>query len=384
VSRLRLTIQDPYAALRRPRAAYRRVVDVDAAAVLDRLVAEGREPGGAVAVVRDGVVEVDHAAGTRDGVAPWTSDTLVMTFSVAKPFAALAFLDAVAEGHLVLDQPVASVWPEYGAAGKESTTMRHLLSHRAGLPAFPEAAADIEYDDREALVGLLAAATPVHPPGAGIAEHALTYGHLLDEVLRRATGESLDERFARIAAAAGWDLYLRVRDSDLPRVATMVEATERWRSDYLEDPRWGPALGRPVGLLDPGVLNDEGFRRTPFPAVALHATALALATFYDDVVRPDGLVAGRLGPEVWRAYVEPAASGHDLVLDRDVTWTLGFQLSEEDGRVELGMGGAGGCSAWSEPAAGIGAAFVTRGLGSHDRGEAVWQAVAAAYRPRAL
>ena len=64
---------------------------------------------------------------------------------------------------------------------------------------------------------LLAAAAPVHPPGAGVAEHALTYGHLLDEVLRRATGEPLHERFARVAAAAGWDLHLRVADHDLAR-----------------------------------------------------------------------------------------------------------------------------------------------------------------------
>jgi CubicO group peptidase (beta-lactamase class C family) len=356
---------------------------VDAAVVLDRLVAEGREPGGAVAVVRDGAVEVDHAAGTRDGVAPWTSDTLVMTFSVAKPFAALAFLDAVAEGHVGLDQPVASVWPEFGCRGKEATTLRHLLCHQAGLPAFPEAAREVAYDDRDALIDLLAAATPVHPPGDGIAEHALTYGHLLDEVLRRVTGESLDARFARIADAAGWDLHLRVRDRDLHRAATLVEATERWRADYLEDPRWGPALGRPPGLLDPAVLSSDRFRRTPFPAVALHATALALASFYDDLARPGGLVATRLGHDLWRAYVEPAATGHDLVLDREVTWTLGFQVAEEDGRVELGMGGAGGCSAWTEPAAGIGAAFVTRGLGTHDRGEVVWQAIAAAYPPPA-
>jgi CubicO group peptidase (beta-lactamase class C family) len=356
-------------------------VESDAAAVLDRLVADGIEPGGAVAVVRDGVVEVDHVAGTRDGVAPWTSDTLVMTFSVAKPFAALAFLDAVAEGHLGLDQPVASVWPEFGRAGKEATTMRHLLSHQAGLPSFPEAASSVAYHDRETLVDLLAAATPIHPPGAGIAEHALTYGHLLDEVLRRATDESLDGRFGRIADDAGWDLHLRVEDRDLHRVATLVEVTERWRADYLEDPRWGPALGRPPGLLDPEVLSSELFRRTPFPAVALHASALTLASFYDDLVRPGGLVATRLGHDLWRAYVEPAATGHDLVLDREVTWTLGFQVGEEDGRVELGMGGAGGCSAWTEPAAGLGAAFVTRGLGSHDRGEVVWQAIASAYTP---
>ncbi|MCD6639762.1 MAG: beta-lactamase family protein [Nocardioides sp.] len=281
--------------------------------VLDTLVASGRELGAAFAVAREGEVEVAHAAGTRDGTEPWAPDTLVMTFSVAKPMAALAFLDAVAEGHLGLDQPVASVWPAFGRAGKQTTTMRHLLTHQAGLPAFPEVAATVDLADREALVDLLAAATPVHPPGAGVAEHALTYGHLLDEVLRRATGEPLADRF----------------------------------------------------------------RRTPFPAVSLHASAVALALFHDDVARPDGQVAERLGHDLWRAYVEPAVTGHDGVLDRSVTWTLGFQVSEEDGRVELGMGGAGGCSAWTEPALGYGAAYVSRQLGAHDRGELVWEAITA-------
>lgn len=253
--------------------------------------------------------------------------------------------------------------------------MRHVLSHQAGLPAFPEEALQVEYDDREMLVGLLAQAAPIHPPGAGVAEHALTYGHLLDEVLRRATGESLAERFARIARAAGWDLHLRVEEHDVPRVATLVDPTGTWQSGYLDDARWGPPLGRPPGLLDPEVLNSDRFRRAPFPAVTLYATARALAFYYDDVIRPDGLVAGRLGHDLWCAYVEPAVTGHDLVLDRLVTWTLGFQLSEEAGRCELGMGGAGGCSAWADAAANYGAAYLTRTLGGHDRSELVWEAI---------
>ncbi|MGA8208926.1 MAG: serine hydrolase domain-containing protein [Nocardioidaceae bacterium] len=354
---------------------------IDPSLVLDRLVESGQEVGGAVAVVRDGVAEVDHSAGTRGGSSPWTSDTLVMTFSVAKPFAALTFLDAVREGALGLDQRVASVWPEFGRSGKEATTMRHLLSHQAGLPAFPPAALELRYDDREALVDLLAEAAPIHPPGAGVAEHALTYGHLLDEVLRRSTGAPLVERFACIVAEAAWDLHLRVDEDDLPRVATLVEPVGAWRSGYLQDPRWGPALGRPLGLLDPEVLNSSQFRGTPFPAIALHASALSLATFYDDVTKPTGFVAERLGHDLWQAYLEPAVTGHDQVLDRPVTWTLGFQIEGEHGRVELGMGGAGGCSAWAEPAAGYGAAYVTRRLGGHDRGEAVWRAVTALFRP---
>jgi CubicO group peptidase (beta-lactamase class C family) len=349
--------------------------------VVDRLVASGRDPGCAVAVVRDGVVEVDHVAGTVDGERPWSSDTLVMTYSVAKPFAALAVLDAVAELAIGLDTPIASVWPEYGAAGKDGTTVRHALAHQAGVPSFGPEAASVAYDDRVALVALLARATPVHRPGDGVAEHALTYGHLLDEVLCRATGEGLAERFARIAAAGSWDLHLRVPEVDLDRVALVEEVSPTWRSDYERDPRWGPALGNPPGLLDPEVLNSERFRRTSFPAVALHASALALARFYDDVRRPDGWVAQRLGHDTWRAYLEPAATGHDLVLDREVVWTLGFQRDVEDGRLEIGMGGAGGCSAWTEPAARYGAAFVTRGLGTHDRGGEVWEAVMSSYAP---
>lgn len=350
--------------------------------MLDTLVASGRDPGCAVAVVRDGVVEVDHTAGTVDGRREWTSDTLVMTYSVAKPFAALVVLDVVSGGAIGLDDPVAAVWPEYAVAGKGGTTVRHLLSHQAGLPVFGEEAATLAYDDREALVELLARSAPVHEPGAGVAEHALTYGHLLDEVVRRTTGEDLAGRFARLCVAGGWDLHLRVAEDDLGRVATVEEVAPGWQQDYERDPRWGPALSRPPGLLDPGVLNSARFRRTSFPAVALHASALALAHFYDDVRRPDGWVAQRLGHETWRAFLAPAAAGHDLVLDREVVWTLGFQRDQEDGRLEIGMGGAGGCSAWTEPDAGYGAAFVSRGLGRHDRGEDVWEAVRGAYAPR--
>lgn len=350
--------------------------------VLDRLVADG-DPGGAVAVVRAGVVEVDHAAGTARGDGtPYASDTLVMTWSVAKPFAALAALSAVAEGHLALDTRVADLWP---AHGKDATTLRHLLAHQAGLPVFPEAAAGVPHDDRDALVALLADAVPAHPPGAAVAEHALTYGHLLDEVVRRATGEPLADRFARLAGAGGWDLHLVVPEADLDRVADVVALDpETWPSAYLDDPRWGPALGRPAGLLEPDLLNSRAWRRNAFPAVALHASALGLARFYDDLLRPDGVTATLLGADLWAAYTSPAASGHDLVLDRPVTWTLGFQVDEEptgDGGTyrEVGMGGAGGCSAWAAPDHGYGAAYLTRGLGGHDRGEQVWSAVCGAY-----
>ena len=338
-------------------------------AVLDRLAADGREPGAAVCVIRDGIVEVDHHVGTRDGITSWTPDTLVMTYSVAKPFAALTLLTAVAEGHLGLDQPVVELWPDYAAHGKAATTVRHVLTHQAGLPTFPPAAADLEYDDFDGLTALLAEAAPAHPPGAAVAEHALTYGHLLDRLLRAATGDELATRFARIAADHGWDLHLGVADHDLARVADVVAVAPDWAAAYLDDPRWGPALSRPPGLLDPVVLNSERWRQTSFGAIGLHATARGLAAFYADLLRPDGAVAHLLGPDLHRAYVSGQATGTDLVLDREVTWTLGFQTDDE----EIGMGGAGGSAAWWSFGGEYAAAYVTRGLGSHDRGNEIWE-----------
>ena len=72
--------------------------------------------------------------------------------------------------------------------------------------------------------------------------------------------------------------------------------------------------------------------------------------------------------ELHGEYVGPQVTGHDLLLDRAVTWTLGFQRDELD----IGMGGAGGCSAWWSFTGRYAAAFVSRGLGTHDRSDAVY------------
>lgn len=329
-----------------------------------------QRPGGAVCVLRDGVVVREECFGTTDGVTPWTPDTLVMCYSVAKPFAALTVLDVVARGGLRLDQRVAEVWPGYAAHGKAATTVRHVLTHAAGQSCFPVAAEGFDYDDLEGLQSLLAASPPEHEPGDAVAEHALTYGHLCDALVRRATGEGLADRFSRIAADHGWDVHLRVPEADLGRVAD-VEAVGDWPTSYLDDPRWGPALSRPPGLLDPEVINSRRFRRCSFPAVAVHASARGLARFYGDLAAPDGPVAVRLGPELHQGMLTAQATGHDRMLDREVAWTLGLQVDEDD----LGMGGAGGCAGWYSLAGGEAVGVVTRGLGDGALADEVWESL---------
>ncbi|UMG94518.1 serine hydrolase [Nocardioides sp. TF02-7] len=232
----------------------------------------------------------------------------------------------------------------------------------------------MEYDDRSALLTMLAGAEPEFAPGAAVAEHALTYGHLCGAVVEAATAERLEERFDDLAARFGWDLHLAVAPAQQHRVADVVAADAVWPRDLLDDPRWGPAIGRPPGLLDPTVLNSARWRRTPFEAISLHATAEGIARFQADATTPDGPVARLLGPDLHAAYVGPAVTGHDLVLDRDVTWTLGFQL-DSDG---IGMGGAGGAVGWTSSEHGYSAGYVTRGLGDHARADEVFDAIDAA------
>jgi CubicO group peptidase (beta-lactamase class C family) len=339
--------------------------------VVDRLLASGEEIGAGISVWHDGQEVVQLAVGTRNAAGdPWTPDTLVHTYSTAKPFAALAALTAVADGAIGLDSPVADVWPEYAAHGKGGTTVRHVLSHQSGLFAFPESAASIDPLDCEALVDSLAGAAPFHAPGEGVGEHALTYGHLLHGIVQRATGQSLVERFADLAGAYGWDLHLSVTEADLPRVADLEHLDPSWPDSYLADPGSAVAasLGRPPGALDTGLINSRAWRTGWFPAIALHATASGLAGFYAGLLDEDGPVARRLGPDLHREYTSVQVVGHDLVLDREARWTLGFQRDE----VEIGMGGIGGSAGWLSTDKGYACAYVTRGLSDGARADAVW------------
>ena len=201
-----------------------------------------------------------------------------MTYSVAKPFAALTVLSVVAEGALALDQPVADVWPEYAARGKEATTVRHVLCHQAGLPSFPEAAADVAFDDRDGLTALLAGAEPVHPPGAG---HRRARADLRTPVRpprarRHRRGPGRPVRRHRGRARLGPAPPRGARRPGPGGRRGGARATPG-RATTSPTRRGGPRWAGPPGLLDPTVLNSTRGAPRPFPAVSLHASARGLA-----------------------------------------------------------------------------------------------------------
>ena len=195
-----------------------------------RRILPRRGPGGAaICVYHRGEKVVDVWGGTRDAAGnPWEEDTLSISFSTTKGVASTLLHLYADRGLVDYDQRVSHYWPEFAAAGKGDVTVRQLLCHEAGLYAI----ADMVEQGREMLdwdhmAGRLAAATPRHAPGTAHGYHALTYGWLVGEVVRRVADmkpfpELLESELARPLGLDG--LYCGVPDDQQRRVA----AREIW------------------------------------------------------------------------------------------------------------------------------------------------------------
>ena len=151
--------------------------------------------GAALAVYHRGELVVDLWGGRRTGQGvPWTRDTLAMCFSTTKGVAATALHVLADRGLVDYDAPVATYWPEFAQNGKEKITVRHVLSHSAGLHRFatlidrPAQSLDWEY-----MVDALARSAPAYPPGTSAGYHGLTFGWLVGEIVRRVSGKPIDQ-----------------------------------------------------------------------------------------------------------------------------------------------------------------------------------------------
>ncbi|MGW5852269.1 serine hydrolase domain-containing protein [Streptomyces sp. NPDC055254] len=348
------------------------------------LVRTGREPGGSLAIWRRGspapALVVHGGSADRARTVPWRGQTLVQVFSTGKPLVALAALRAVADGRLGLDDPLTRHWPAYRDVPGHPTTLRMVLSHRSGKHAFSPAAAGIDPRDHAALVRDLETMEPLTVPGRDIAEHASTYGHLVDGILTAVGAPSVRETTAFLSRALGARLRFGVHPHELPLVARPEPLGTAWTDAYLAHELGRAALLRPAGLLDTETLHSPSWQLAPFGAVGLITDAVSLAGLYDDLARPDGHVARLLGAELRSHLFTTAAAGRDGFLRDHVRWSLGFRV---DANGDFGMGGIGGSCAWHSPALGYSLAYVTRGLHRHDRVTCLADAVESTLRAEA-
>ena len=149
--------------------------------------ASGEEIGAAAAIVLDGRLVVDLWAGHTDAgrTRPWTRDTLVNIYSTTKGLTAMCAHRLVDQGKLDLDSSVARYWPEFAHHGKNQIPVRWLLSHQAGLPALRKRMAPEAIYQWNTMCRAIGEETPWWEPGTRHGYHAITYGWLVGEVIRR-------------------------------------------------------------------------------------------------------------------------------------------------------------------------------------------------------
>src|SRR5215475_8829410 len=334
-----------------------------------REFAAGNEIGAAVCVTLEGEAVVDLWGGHQDAerTRPWQRDTLANVYSTTKGVTALALHRLVDEGSVDLDAPVATYWPEFARAGKQRIPVRQLLSHEAGLAAVRRPLPAGAIYDWSAMVEALAEQEPWWEPGKAHGYHALTYGWLVGEVIRRVRDKSVGavvrEEIARPLGAEfeiGFGPELDARVAPLLQGPIHPGPDGRPAFDLLqavkEDPEGllGRAFANPP-ILDPLAVNSRAWRAAEIPAANGHSNAHSLARIFAALANGGAVGGVRLlsREAVERARTEQV-NGRDEVLPMPTRIGLGFFLSSEF--EPLGPnpnaffhGGAGGSLAVADP-----------------------------------
>jgi CubicO group peptidase (beta-lactamase class C family) len=294
----------------------------------------GHEVGACFAVAVDGENVVDLWGGFADGARtrPWERDTLVCLYSTTKGPTALCAHLLADRGALDLDAPVVRYWPEFAQAGKQAILVRHLLCHQAGLAGVPESIGPDDLYDWDAVVDALAAEAPAWEPGTAHGYHALTFGHLVGEVVRRVSGRSLGT-FLReeVAEPLGADLHVGLGAEHDARVAELIPPEEDEMRAVLQDAGSGSLPARALGhaAADPKRTVTRAWRGAEIPAANGHGNARALARIYS-ALACGGAVDGvrLLSREALERASALAASGPDLVIRFPMFWGLGFMRND--------------------------------------------------------
>lgn len=265
-----------------------------------RLIAEGREIGVQVAAYLDGKLVVDSWGGLAN---PQTGravdgDTLFNMFSVTKPLAATALHIQVARGLVDYDARVADYWPGYAANGKEATTVRDVLTHRAGIPQMPEGVTPERMCDWEWMITEIEKLTPLAPPGEKALYLSMTFGWLVGEIVRRTDpGKRSIGRFIREEIALPLnapDIWVGLPDDQVGRVAKLTNAAPPVPAEYLP-PLYTASMPPQVDLI-PEVFERADVRRAEIAGVGGIFTARSCARFWAMLAQAGELDGVRILP----------------------------------------------------------------------------------------
>ncbi|MFD5590837.1 serine hydrolase domain-containing protein [Streptomyces griseorubiginosus] len=302
-------------------------------------------------------------------------DSLYGVFSSTKGAAHLVVALLVQEGTLELDRKVTYYWPEFGAEGKGQLTLRDLLAHRAGVVGIDGGFSAQELADDRAMAERLADQKPFWRPGTAFGYHAYVIGALTGEIVRRATGRTLQDVYEeRIRAPYGLDFHLGLPASLEPRfrsVQPMLPTPEQ--QALLDAMPTGPhtltgiafnlQAAEPQELLDHA--NSRAVRAKGPASAGGVAGARGLAGMYAAAISEVADRPPLLKPDTVAEVGQIHSIGYDLVARAHRSFGLGFQATADMTHPFLGAGafghsGAGGSQAFADPRSGLAYGYTRR------------------------
>ena len=363
------------------------------------------EVGASVTVIIDGETVVDLWGGIArtDTDAPWEADTVTNVWSCTKGATALCAHILAARGALDLDAPVVEYWPEFGQQSKDTITVAMLLSHQAGLPAVRTPLPPDALFDWDLMVQSLAAEAPFWEPGTRNGYHALTFGFLVGEVVRRVSGRSLGTFFRdEVATPLGLDFWIGLPEDQEPRVAPQIPADSFgedggvpiFYATAFADPTSIPGLilFNSGGYLNPGAADTRAAHAAEIGASGAITNARGLAGMYaslatrrpshrfldQDTVTRMGRVASATGQDATILLPSRFAAGYVKSIDN--RWmTPGNRDSVILAEEAFGHLGFGGGIGFADPRAGMGFGYSMNkmggGLALNVRGQSLIDAV---------
>jgi CubicO group peptidase (beta-lactamase class C family) len=328
---------------------------------IDRLVESGAERGLQVAVYRQGEPVVDAVAGVADPASGRlvTLDTLFFSFSIGKGVASTVAHVLAERDVFGYDTPIVELWPEFGAHGKETATIRHALSQSVGVPGLPAGLTVEDLCDWDKMCAIIADAEPWWEPGTKIGYHAVTFGYIVGEIVRQATGKPLSQVLREeVAAPLGVtdELFFGVPESELGRLARLEEA-EGNQEMFAAMPEDSPVfkLGPPE-CTTAAYGNRADVLTADIPAGGT-MTARAVARMYAALLgEVDGVRL--VSPERLREISAVAMTGVDQIFGFPSSWGLGYSIGQflsnaHETQHVFGVGGVGGSHAYADTATGI-------------------------------
>lgn len=329
--------------------------------LLDELVSSGRENGVQAAVYRRGELLVDAWAGVANAETgtPVGPDTLFYAASTVKGVTATVVHVLAEQGVIDYDTRVAELWPEYGVNGKERTTIRHVLTHSAGIPAVPMDTTIERFCDWRAMCEVIAGLEPWWVPGERSGYHPVTFGFILGEVVRRATGKSISEALAtQVGDPLGIadELYFGIPASELGRVARLEDdpaGAAVFASLPADFPlfRSGPRELFPTAALAnrPDIIAADV---AAWGTISARAIARMYAALMDEV---DGVRL--VGPARLREISTLATAGSDELTGGPAQYGLGYTVgwigNTPASHSIFGMVGVGGSAAYADRDTGV-------------------------------